>query len=33
MVSDVALDLELWPIKNSVHAFLARVKTCTHTKN
>jgi len=24
---------ELWPIKNSFCAFLARVKTYTHTKN
>jgi len=29
----VACDLELWPIKNSFCAFLARVKTYTLTKN
>ena len=29
----VACDLELWPVKNSFCAFLARLKTYTHTKN
>jgi len=29
----VACDPELWPIKNSFSAFLARVKTYIHTKN
>jgi len=29
----VACDIELWPIKNSFCAFLAMVKTYTHTKN
>ena len=29
----VARDLELWPVKNSFCAFLARIKTYTHTRN
>jgi len=33
MVGDIACDLELWPIKNSLCAFRARVKTYTNTKN
>jgi len=33
MVGDVACELELWPIKNSFCALLARVKTDAHVKN
>jgi len=32
MIGDMSRDLELRPIKNSFCAFLARVKTYTHTK-